>query len=105
MKTFKEKIIFTFLFAVLASSSHLLAQNGKQTTDYRLQTTGSKTTELPLKNLIEQGAEITANNELPTSNCNNQGDDLDCHLMMNPAMVGETEEAIEKFIIGETEPP
>ncbi|OHE74900.1 MAG: hypothetical protein A3F67_01770 [Verrucomicrobia bacterium RIFCSPHIGHO2_12_FULL_41_10] len=50
----------------------------------------------------DQQAEITTNYELPIANCDNLGKDLSDHLMMNPAMVEESEEAIEQFILGKT---
>lgn len=46
----------------------------------------------------------TTNYELPIANCNNSNEKLNCYMMMNPAVVGETEEAIERLIVGETRP-
>src|SRR3990167_6215242 len=56
-----------------------------QGAEYKVQRTGSKTEELTLEDQIKQGTKTTTNCQLPTANCNNQGDNLDCHLMMNPS--------------------
>ncbi|HLB33119.1 MAG TPA: hypothetical protein VJK54_02675, partial [Chthoniobacterales bacterium] len=49
-----------------------------------------------------EGAERTLSDNI-VANCDNSGPDLNCHLMMNPAMVEESEEAIEQFILGKTQ--
>ena len=43
---------------------------------------------------IDQGGKTTTNCELPTTNWNNQSDDLDCYLMMDPAIVEGVEAAL-----------
>src|SRR3990167_1122667 len=60
-----------------------------QGAEYKVQRTGSKTAELTLEDQIKQGTKTTTNCQLPTANCNNQGDNLDCHLMMNPSSIEE----------------
>ena len=57
------------------------------------QTIGSRRTELPIGE-IRQGAKITTNYELRTTNCNNSGTDLSCYLMMNPSTLEEGTEAL-----------
>ena len=59
------------------------------------QTVSSRRTELPLGE-IRQQAEPTTNCELRTANCNNQGDDLDCYLMMEPAAIEEAGKALKR---------
>ncbi|HLB34585.1 MAG TPA: hypothetical protein VJK54_10175 [Chthoniobacterales bacterium] len=84
-----KKIIPSFILTSLVSSSFLLAQSEyDQDTGYRLQGTGLKTAELPLKDLTVQRAEST-------TNCNNQGSDLGCYLLMDPAELKPLEEGIE----------
>ncbi|HLB33813.1 MAG TPA: hypothetical protein VJK54_06215, partial [Chthoniobacterales bacterium] len=118
-----KKIIPSLFLATLTSSSLLLAQSEKQATDYRLQATnqvigcrlqvvgasqaadqtvGRRRTELPLEDQIRQRTETTTNCELPTANCNNQDNDLDCYLMMDPAELKNIEGGIEdlKEVLG-----
>ncbi|HLB33352.1 MAG TPA: hypothetical protein VJK54_03855, partial [Chthoniobacterales bacterium] len=71
-----KKIIPSILITALASSSLLFAQ---------------------VENRLEETKEIVSSNsstnyELPTTNCNNQGHDLDCYLMMDPAELKNIEE-------------
>src|SRR3990167_9008460 len=63
--------------------------------EYRLQDTDNKKTELSSEDQIEQGAQTTTNSELPTVNCNSQGNDLDCYLMMDPEKLKKLEEGTE----------
>src|SRR3990167_9552833 len=65
-----------------------------QGAEYKVQRTGSKTAELTLEDQIKQGTKTSTNCQLPTANCNNQGDNLDCHLMMNPSSIEEGTKAI-----------
>src|SRR3990167_6756091 len=67
-----KKIISTFLLAVAASSSLLLAQDHNQGIGNRA------------KNRLERTERVFAINN--TTNCNNSGKDLSCHLMMNPSI-------------------
>src|SRR3990167_4261594 len=53
--------------------------------------------ELLLEDQIRQRTKATTNYELPTTNCNNQGDDLDYYLMMDPEELKNVEEGIEKL--------
>ena len=81
-----KKIIPTFLLAVSTTSSFLFAQveNRLEAIDYRL-----KDSERTLFCNI-------------TANCNNQGGNLDCYLMMDPAELKNIEEGVEglKGILG-----
>src|SRR3990167_3135706 len=116
-----KKIIPSILLAVLASSSLLLAQSEcdqvtgnrlqalsrEQSTEYRLQV--RNTNQVSGYRLQVAGTNQSTENQIrqqaePTANCNNLGQDLSCHLMMNPAIEGE-EKAIEKLILGETRTP
>src|SRR3990167_7902796 len=104
-----EKFLPSFLLAVSASTSLLLAQSGtrlkatdqvtgcrlqvvgsNQETDCREQLTDNRTVELLLENQIGRQADATTNYELPTTNCDNA---LRCHLTMNPEEISEAENA------------
>src|SRR3990167_2519763 len=78
---------------VLLNTTALFAMDPmKQVTGCRLQGAGSKTTELPSGRLsfqVNQGGETTTNYELPTTNRNNRGGNLDCYLMMDPLTLGK----------------
>ncbi|HLB33220.1 MAG: hypothetical protein A3F67_04095 [Verrucomicrobia bacterium RIFCSPHIGHO2_12_FULL_41_10] len=76
-------IISTFLLAVSASSNVLLGNIS--TTNYNNQVAGLKTTKLPLVDFSFQVDQEVRT----TTNCNNQGDDLDCYLMMDPTTLEE----------------
>ena len=121
------RFILSILLAFSASSSFLLAQNeSKQGTGCRLQGTGPEMAELPSENpsfQADQRAEITTNynnqvtgfrlqvagtnqtteNQIkqqaePTTNCDNSGENLSCHMMMNPTEIKEGEEILDKLI-------
>ena len=97
------KKIIPFCLAISVSSSFLLAQNGNrlkatnQVTGCRLQVVGNRKAELPSEDQIGQQVKTTTNYELPTTNCNNQGNDLDCYMTMNPAELKNIEEGIENL--------
>ncbi|HLB33366.1 MAG TPA: hypothetical protein VJK54_03940, partial [Chthoniobacterales bacterium] len=91
--------IFLVSTGLYAQNTNRLEETNNQTTGYSLQSTGSRKATLPAEDQVERQIEPTANCQPPTANCDNA---LHCHLMMNPAMVEESEEAIEKFILGET---
>src|SRR3990167_2564372 len=110
-----KKLILSILLVASASSNLLLAQSEcDQVTGYRLQVTGINQTldnrlqiannnekVLPSEDQMGQGAEITTNYELRTTNCNNQGrNNLDCYLMMNPSLEG-AEKELEKLVVSE----
>src|SRR3990167_10818828 len=63
--------------------------------EYRLQDTDNNKTELSSEDQIGQGAQTTTNYELRTANYNDQGNDLDCYLMMDPEELKKIEEGIE----------
>ncbi|HLB32979.1 MAG TPA: hypothetical protein VJK54_01970 [Chthoniobacterales bacterium] len=115
-----KKIIPFFLLAVSASSSFFLAQaqnrlevrgdrlekTENQSKDYRLedrleeiesQIKDNRKYALRLENQICLGADVTTNYELQTTNCNNQGDDLDCYMTMDPAELKPLEEGVENL--------
>ena len=98
-----KKIIPSLFLTILANSSLLLAQNGNrlkatdQVTGCRLQVAGSKMGELPSEDQIKQGTKITTNYELPTTHCDNLGQDLSCHLMMDPAELKNIEEGTKSL--------
>src|SRR3990167_1950251 len=69
--------------------------DNNQATGYRLQTTGSKTAELPSEDKISQRTKTTTNYELRTANCDNSNLDLSCHLSMDPAELKNIEEGVE----------
>src|SRR3990167_7392674 len=109
------KIFHLFLLSVLISPACIFAQDKNrleetnQVTSCRLQVTnqvigcrlqvvganqaadhtvGRRSTELPLVDLsfqIDRGGKTTTNCELRTTNCDSLGQDLSCHLMMDPA--------------------
>ncbi|HLB34816.1 MAG TPA: hypothetical protein VJK54_11365, partial [Chthoniobacterales bacterium] len=97
-----KKIITSILLAVSVSSSLLLAQNGNrlkatnQVTGCRLQVADNSKKELPSEDKIGQGAKITTNYELPATNCDNLGQDLRCHLMMDPKAAEEGVQAVKE---------
>src|SRR3990167_10290355 len=97
-----KKLIPSILLVASASTSLLLAQSEKQVAGYRLQCTGIRQTTLPSENQIRQEAETTTNYELPTTNCDNSSQDLSCHLMMDPLIIGKGAEALgeELGIVG-----
>src|SRR3990167_7993585 len=105
MKSFLPLGIAGRIVTIFLVSTGLYAQNTNrleatnQVTGCSLQTTGSRKATLPPEDQVERRIEPTANCQPPTADCDNA---LHCHLMMNPAMVEESEEAIEKFILGET---
>ncbi|HLB34447.1 MAG TPA: hypothetical protein VJK54_09475, partial [Chthoniobacterales bacterium] len=119
-----KKIILFIIFTTSANCSLLFAQTDNQVTGCRLQSLSreqgmgngvqatrsreqdtdnreqvrkkSKKT-LPLEYQIRQRAKVTTNYELPTANCNSQGNDLDCYLMMDPGELKNIEEGIENL--------
>src|SRR3990167_2965727 len=109
-----KKIISFILLAASASCTILFAQAenrleatnqvrgcrlqvvaSNQTTNYRLQIEDNNKTELSSEDQIEQGAQTTTNYELRTANYNDQGNDLDCYLMMDPEKLKQLEEGTE----------
>src|SRR3990167_1876546 len=109
-----KKIIQSILLTASTSCNLLFAQaaireqvkDTSQITDYRLQsknrfketeiqTTDNRKTELSSEDQIGQGAQTTTNYELRTANYNDQGNDLDCYLMMDPEELKKIEEGIE----------
>ncbi|HLB34448.1 MAG: hypothetical protein A3F67_06660 [Verrucomicrobia bacterium RIFCSPHIGHO2_12_FULL_41_10] len=103
------------------SSEGQIQQQAKLTTNYNNQTTGyrlqdknrlkaegyrlketesltkdNREAELASGDQVEQGGKSTTNYQLPTTNCNNQGVNLDCCLMMNPATLEEGVEALRE---------
>ena len=97
MKTFLPfgiaGLIFLISTGLYAQNAQIRPETTNQVTGCRLQVTGLKAVELS-PGEIGQRVEPTSNYELRAANYDNSGKDLSCHLMMNPAMVGETEEAI-----------
>ncbi|HLB34482.1 MAG TPA: hypothetical protein VJK54_09655 [Chthoniobacterales bacterium] len=106
-----KKILPTIFLAISASSNLLLAQPVNQVAGCRLQVTGSNqetdcreqqanNRKAPLlsEDEIRQQAEITTNHKLRTTNCNNQGNNLDCYLMMNPTTLEEGAEVFGKRV-------
>ncbi|HLB33293.1 MAG TPA: hypothetical protein VJK54_03555 [Chthoniobacterales bacterium] len=119
------KIFHLFLLSVLISPACIFAQDKNrleetnQVTSCRLQVTnqvigcrlqvvganqaadhtvGRRSTELPLVDLsfqIDRGGKTTTNCELRTTNCDNLGQDLSCHLMMDPAELKNIEEGVD----------
>src|SRR3990167_747418 len=98
MKTFLSLSIAGLIFLIstglYAQSENRLEAGGYRLEEIESQIKDNRKSALPSENQIGQGAE-------PTANCNNA---LPCYQMMNPAMVEESEEAIEKFIIGKARP-
>src|SRR3990167_10612257 len=84
-----KKIIASILFVAAASCNLLFAQPINQVAGCRLQVAGCRKTELSSEDQIEQGVQTTTNYELRTANYNDQGNDLDCYLMMNPSSIEE----------------
>ncbi|OHE77254.1 MAG: hypothetical protein A3F67_07010 [Verrucomicrobia bacterium RIFCSPHIGHO2_12_FULL_41_10] len=83
----------------------LQGKNRLKAIGYRLeeiesQIKGNRKSALPSENQIGQRVESTTNCELPTTNCNNSSENLNCYLMMNPA----EEDTLEELIDGETRP-
>src|SRR3990167_3108509 len=94
LKTLAISLSILSAQALLAKSESRL-ETTSQVTGCRLQGTGAEMAELPLKDQIRQRTKTTTNYELPTTNCNNQGNNLDCHLMMDPVTSSMAEEGIE----------
>ena|SRR3990167_1272585 len=97
------KAFLFLLLALLTSFSILLAQDEyNQVTEYRLKdrlkAEGYRLEETE-KNLL---CCTTTNYELPTTNCDNSAESLNCYLMMDPV---ESEKIVESFegIIKEAE--
>ncbi|HLB33465.1 MAG TPA: hypothetical protein VJK54_04450, partial [Chthoniobacterales bacterium] len=88
-----KKIIPSFLLAVSVSSSLLLAQDKNN----------NKTISLS-EDQIDQGAQIATNYELPTANCNNQGANLDCYLMMDPVSAEEVGKSLQEKVLSKEAP-
>ncbi|HLB33574.1 MAG TPA: hypothetical protein VJK54_05000 [Chthoniobacterales bacterium] len=91
-----KKIILSILFIASANSSLLLAQNGNRLKaggwkleEKNNQKTDNRKTASLLENQINQEVEPTTNYELPTTNCSNQGYNLDCYPMMDPLAIEE----------------
>ena len=89
-----KKIILSILLAASASSSLLLARNEYDQGTGTNQGTGCRKSALPSENQTGQRAELTANCQLPTANCDNVGTDLSCHLMMNPSTIENGTQAL-----------
>ena len=62
------------------------------------QSTDCRKAELTLEDQIGQRTKTTTNYELRTANCGNLGQDLSCHLMMNPSTIEEGTKAVEKYL-------
>ncbi|HLB33147.1 MAG TPA: hypothetical protein VJK54_02815, partial [Chthoniobacterales bacterium] len=75
----------------------------EQGTGDREQVKNNRKGVLQSEDQIDQRVGSTTNYELPTKNSNNQGNSLDCYLMMNPAVEG-AEEAME-LALSETRIP
>lgn len=98
-----KKIIPSILLTASASCTTLFAQaenrleaiNQVAEIGNRLQVRDNRMPSLLSEDEIWQQANITTNSELPTANCNSQGNDLDCDLMMDPEKLKQLEEGEE----------
>ena len=96
--TFKTLAICLSILSAqtLFAKSESRLETTSQVTGCRLQGTGAEMAELPLEDQIRQRTKTTTNCELRTVNCDNQGDNLDCHLMMDPQEIEEAEKTLKK---------
>ncbi|HLB33776.1 MAG TPA: hypothetical protein VJK54_06030, partial [Chthoniobacterales bacterium] len=87
----------TILFAqepIRGQDKNRLKAIGYRLEEEKNQGIDNRKTELILEDQIGQRAEITTNYELRTANCDNLGQDLSYHLMMNPATIEEEIKAV-----------
>ncbi|OHE76450.1 MAG: hypothetical protein A3F67_07545 [Verrucomicrobia bacterium RIFCSPHIGHO2_12_FULL_41_10] len=73
-------------------------RNTNQVTGCRLQGAGAEMVELTLDDQIRQRTKTTTNCELRTANCNNQGNNLDYYLMMDPVTSSTLEGGVKTLL-------
>ncbi|HLB33480.1 MAG TPA: hypothetical protein VJK54_04525 [Chthoniobacterales bacterium] len=86
----------------LKAGGYRLEEKKNQNKNYKLQIADNRKTESS-EYQTNQGGEIATNYELRTTNYNNQGEDLDCYLMMDPEEISLAEDILG-FSSGKTIP-